>query len=46
VPDGVDAFPLDPTRSQPPVPDPNDHTPPVITLIYPSGARPVGGGGL
>lgn len=44
VPDGIDAYPLDPTRSQPPAPDPNDHTPPVITLIYPSNARPVGGG--
>ncbi len=44
VPDGLDAYPLDPTRSSPPVPDPNDHTPPVITLIYPSNARPVGGG--
>ncbi len=44
VPDGLDAYPLDPTRSQAPAPDPNDHTPPVITLIYPSNARPVGGG--
>jgi hypothetical protein len=44
VPDGVDAYPLDPTRSVAPAADPNDHTPPVITLIYPSNARPVGGG--
>jgi alpha-tubulin suppressor-like RCC1 family protein len=44
--DGVDAFPLDPTRCALPPPDPNDHTPPVITLTYPTGARPVGGGGL
>jgi hypothetical protein len=44
--DGVDAFPLDPTRCALPPADPNDHTPPVITLTYPAGARPVGGGGL
>jgi hypothetical protein len=37
--DGVDAFPLDPTRSQPLQPDPTDHTPPVITLTEPIGAR-------
>lgn len=42
--DGVDAYPLDPARSQAPATDPNDHTPPVITLIYPTNARPVGGG--
>jgi len=36
VPDGQDAFPLDPTRSQGPAPDPNDHTPPVITITYPT----------
>ena len=46
VPDSIDYYPLDPTRSAPPPVDPNDHTPPVITLTYPSGARPVGGGGL
>src|SRR5262249_40660244 len=46
VADGADAFPLDPTRSQAPVPDPTDHTPPVITLTYPTNARPVGGGGF
>jgi alpha-tubulin suppressor-like RCC1 family protein len=44
VSDGVDAFPHDPTRTTAPPPDPNDHTPPVITLTYPSNARPVGGG--
>ena len=38
VPDGQDAYPLDPTRWQAPGPDPNDHTPPVITLIEPAGA--------
>ncbi len=44
VADGADAYPLDPTRWEASAPDPNDHTPPVITLIYPSSARPVGGG--
>jgi len=44
VSDGLDAFPLDSTRTQLPAPDPADHTPPVITLIYPTNARPVGGG--
>jgi alpha-tubulin suppressor-like RCC1 family protein len=44
VPDGLDAYPLDPTRWSAPASDPTDHTPPVITLIYPSNARPVGGG--
>jgi Regulator of chromosome condensation (RCC1) repeat/Bacterial TSP3 repeat len=34
--DGQDAFPLDPTRSQPWPPDPNDHTPPVITITFPT----------
>jgi hypothetical protein len=38
VPDGVDCFPLDPARSACLVSDPNDHTPPVITLIAPIGA--------
>jgi hypothetical protein len=45
VSDRLDAFPLDPTRHDPPTVDPNDHTPPVITLTKPVGARPVGGGG-
>jgi alpha-tubulin suppressor-like RCC1 family protein len=44
VADAVDAFPIDPSRAEAPAPDPNDHTPPVITLIYPTNARPVGGG--
>lgn len=38
VPDQQDAYPLDPTRWQAPSPDPNDHTPPVITLIAPTDA--------
>lgn len=33
--DNADAFPRDPLRWQQPSPDPNDHTPPVITLIEP-----------
>jgi len=41
VNDLLDAFPLDPTRSSVPTPDPNDHTPPVITLIEPTTAHPV-----
>jgi hypothetical protein len=36
VADGQDAFPLDPTRSQAPPPDPSDHTPPVVTITYPT----------
>jgi len=36
VADGQDCFPLDPSRWQCPAPDPNDHTPPVITLQEPS----------
>jgi hypothetical protein len=39
VPDGLDCFPLDKTRSACLVADPNDHTPPVITLIEPTTAR-------
>ena len=39
VPDGVDVFPLDPTRAQPLPSNPTDHTPPVITLIEPTNAR-------
>jgi len=38
VPDGQDAFPLDPTRWETPANDPNDHTPPQITLIEPADA--------
>jgi hypothetical protein len=41
VPDGSDCRPLDATRSSCPV-DPNDVTPPVITLDEPAGAVPVG----
>ena len=42
VTDGQDAFPLDPTRSQGWPPDPNDHTPPVITITFPtSGITPL-----
>jgi hypothetical protein len=41
VPDGVDCFPLDPARSACLVSDPNDHTPLVITLIAPIGARKI-----
>jgi Bacterial TSP3 repeat len=45
VPDLLDAYPLDPTRSEPPSPTPGDTTPPTIILTYPATARPVGGGG-
>ncbi|PYQ11962.1 MAG: hypothetical protein DMF80_20225 [Acidobacteria bacterium] len=38
VADGQDCFPLDSTRWQCPVPDPNDHTAPTITLLEPTGA--------
>jgi alpha-tubulin suppressor-like RCC1 family protein len=38
VPDGTDTFPLDPTRSTPGTPAPDDHTPPDITLTSPAGA--------
>ena len=41
VNDAVDVWPLDPTRSTMPPPDPNDHTPPVITLTEPVGAVPL-----
>lgn len=41
VPDGADAFPLDPTRWEAPTPTLGDVTPPIITLTYPIGARPV-----
>lgn len=37
VNDGADAFPLDPTQSQA-TNDPNDHTPPTITLVEPTNA--------
>jgi hypothetical protein len=38
VPDGGDAYPLDPTRWQTPTPDPGDHTAPIITLTQPANA--------
>jgi len=38
--DRVDAFPLDPTRHDPPEPAPNDTTPPAITLTEPGNAVP------
>jgi alpha-tubulin suppressor-like RCC1 family protein len=41
VNDGADYYPLDPTRWLAPTPTPGDTTPPVITLTYPTGARPV-----
>jgi hypothetical protein len=41
VGDATDAFPLDPTRTTAPSPDPNDHTPPVITLTEPLNAIPI-----
>ena len=41
VTDGADYYPLDSTRWLAPTPTPGDTTPPVITLMYPAGARPV-----
>jgi hypothetical protein len=41
VDDLHDCFPLDPTRSACGQADPNDHTPPVITLQYPTNAVPL-----
>jgi len=38
VADNQDAFPLDPTRWQAPASDPNDYTPPTITLVEPADA--------
>jgi Regulator of chromosome condensation (RCC1) repeat/Bacterial TSP3 repeat len=38
VNDGADCYPLDPARSTCPPPDPNDHTPPTITLSEPTNA--------
>jgi hypothetical protein len=38
VSDGADCFPLDPTRSTCPPPDPGDTTPPAITLTEPTNA--------
>jgi alpha-tubulin suppressor-like RCC1 family protein len=42
--DNVDAYPLDPTRSQPPAPVPGDTTPPCIILIFPTNAVLISGG--
>jgi PKD repeat protein len=36
--DGADAYPLDPQRTSPGTPNPNDHTAPAITLERPVGA--------
>ena len=41
VPDGQDAYPLDPSRSSVPSADPNDHTPPTITRDEPAEATPI-----
>jgi alpha-tubulin suppressor-like RCC1 family protein len=38
VSDGIDAYPLDPERWEPPEEDPSDNDPPVITLIAPRAA--------
>ncbi len=43
ISDLLDDYPLDPTRSQKPASNPNDTTPPVITLTEPTTARLVGG---
>jgi hypothetical protein len=41
VMDGADCRPLDPTVWTCPVPNPDDHTPPVITLLEPANALPL-----
>jgi len=41
VNDGEDAFPLDPTRTQFPPVNPDDHTPPIINLRKPANAIPL-----
>lgn len=41
--DGVDDFPLDPSRHSLAEPDPNDTTPPIVTLDSPSNALEVSG---
>jgi len=38
VPDNLDAYPIDPARWQAVAQDPNDHTPPVVTLTSPTQA--------
>jgi alpha-tubulin suppressor-like RCC1 family protein len=40
VNDRLDAYPLDPTRTQGPSPTPGDTTPPVITMTAPRSVRP------
>jgi hypothetical protein len=42
VPDGADAYPLDPSASEPPDPDPQDQVPPTVTILSPPGAVLVG----
>jgi alpha-tubulin suppressor-like RCC1 family protein len=42
VPDGADCFPLDASRWQCPAPNPNDTTPPTITLTEPTTATLTG----
>src|SRR5262249_6015663 len=42
VNDRLDCFPLDPTRSQCPAPNPGDTTPPTITLREPTNATLTG----
>ncbi len=42
-PDGVDEFPLDPTRHSLAIPDPTDTTPPTVMLDSPSNALQVSG---
>lgn len=44
VSDLLDDYPLDSTRTQKPPANPSDTTPPVIILIYPRTAVPIGGG--
>lgn len=43
VNDGLDAFPLDPDRSDPPVPSPGDTTSPVVSVTTPEEAIQVSG---
>ncbi len=43
IPDGADEFPLDPSRTSLALPDPNDTTPPAVTLDSPANALEVSG---
>ena len=43
IPDGADDFPLDPSRYSLALPDPNDTTPPAVTLDSPANALEVSG---